>query len=425
MSTDDLQLRRYEFKRALQELEQLRGRGTELISLYIPPDKQIPDVVQYLREEFSTSSNIKSKSTRKNVLAAIESIMSRLRGYRFPPETGLVFFVGHIATRGDQTEMYAKIIEPPEPIQTFMYQCDSTFHLEQLKLQIATKESYGLIVIDRKEATIGFLNGTNISVVANEQSLVPSKHHQGGQSSRRYERLIEIAAHEFFKKVGEIANNAFIPVIKDLKAVFIGGPGATKEYFFEKDYLSNEIKFKVNDLLDIGYTDETGLRELVEKASETMKEMQVARERDLINRFLLEIKKPDGGLGIYGEVPIKSALELKAVDLLLLSESLERVKYAYKCSNCGSTQELLTKPNEDVVCKSCGNIMSIDHEEDMVEMMFRLAETGGARVEMISGDSEEGKLLQKAFGGMAAVLRYVPKPGQIAGADSGSAITQN
>jgi peptide chain release factor subunit 1 (aeRF-1) len=69
--------------------------------------------------------------------------------------------------------------------------------------------------------------------------------------------------------------------------------------------------------------------------------------------------------------------------------------------------------------------MSIDHEEDMVEMMFRLAETGGARVEMISADSEEGKLLQKAFGGMAAVLRYVPKPGQIAGADSGSAVTQN
>ena len=30
-------------------------------------------------------------------------------------------------------------------------------------------------------------------------------------------------------------------------------------------------------------------------------------------------------------------------------------------------------------------------------------------MEMISGDSEEGKLLQKAFGGMVGVLRYVPK----------------
>lgn len=424
MPTDELQLRKYEFKKALQELENLRGRGTELVSLYIPPDKQISDVVQYLREEYSTSSNIKSKSTRKNVLAAIESIMSRLKSYRFAPETGLVCFVGHIATRGDQTQMYAKIIEPPEPIQTFMYQCDSVFHLEQLKLQLATKESYGLIVIDRKEATIGFLNGTNISMVANEQSLVPSKHHQGGQSSRRYERLIEIAAHEFFKKVGEIANNAFIPVIKDLKAVFIGGPGATKEYFFEKDYLRNEIKFKVKDLFDIGYTDESGLREIVEKASDTMKDMQIARERDLINRFLMEIRKPDGGLGIYGEIPIKSAMEQKAVDLLLLSESLQRVKYGYLCSNCGSVKELLNKPTEDVICQSCGNTMSLDHEEDLVEVFFRLAEIGGARVEMISGDSDEGELLRKAFGGMAAVLRYIPKPGQIAGMDIGSTPNQ-
>jgi peptide chain release factor subunit 1 (aeRF-1) len=87
MANDESQIRRYEFKKALTEIKDLRGRGTELISLYIPPDKQIWDVVQYLREEFSTSSNIKSKSTRKNVLSAIESIMSRLKYYKSPPPT--------------------------------------------------------------------------------------------------------------------------------------------------------------------------------------------------------------------------------------------------------------------------------------------------------------------------------------------------
>ncbi len=409
MATDDMQIRRYEFKKALQELENLKGRGTELVSLYIPPTKQIPDVVQYLREEYSTSSNIKSKSTRKNVLAAIESIMSRLKSYRFPPENGLVFFVGHVATRGDQTEMYVKIIEPPEPIQTFMYTCDSYFHLEQLKQFLVEKEIYGLIVIDRKEATVGFLNGTTIQVVANEQSLVPSKHHQGGQSSRRYERLIEIAAHEFFKKVGEIANNAFIPVIKDIKAVFIGGPGATKEYFFERDYLRNEIKNKVKDLLDIGYTDETGLRELVEKASETMKEMRIAREKDLMNRFMMEIRKSDGGLGVYGEMAIKSALEQKALDLLLISEDLNKTKYTYKCPSCGYIKEVFSKPEGDIPCDKCSTPMILDHEEDLVEVFYKLAEASGAKVEIISGNSDEGKLLQKAFGGLAGILRYVPK----------------
>ncbi len=328
---DDEDYKRYEFKKAMEELSKLHGRGTELISLYIPPEKQISDVVQYLREEFSTSSNIKSKTTRKNVLGAIESIMSRLKYYKQPPEHGLVFFVGHVATRGDQTEMYTKIIEPPQPIQTFLYKCDSSFHLEQLTDQLKEKELYGLIVIDRKEATIGFLKGTKIEVVDYEYSLVPSKHRQGGQSSRRFERLIEIAANEFFKKIGGIANSTFMPVIKDVITIFVGGPGATKEYFIEKDYLRNEIKDKIKDLFDIGYTDESGLRELVEKASESIKDMRITREKDIINRFLREIKKSDGGLGVYGEAAIINALKMKNIELLIVSDSIRKIKYFYKC----------------------------------------------------------------------------------------------
>ena len=60
MPTDEKQLRKYEFKKALEELSNLKGRGTELVSLYIPPDKLIWDVVQYLREEYSTSSFVLS-----------------------------------------------------------------------------------------------------------------------------------------------------------------------------------------------------------------------------------------------------------------------------------------------------------------------------------------------------------------------------
>ncbi len=407
MPTDESQMRRYEFKKALQELEGLKGRGTELISLYIPPGKQISDVVQYLREEFSTSSNIKSKSTRKNVLAAIESIMSRLKYYKAPPETGLVFFVGHVSTRGDQTEMYTKIIEPPEPIQTFMYKCDSMFHTEQLRLQLQEKELYGLIVIDRKEATVGFLNGTNIQVVANEQSLVPSKHHQGGQSSRRYERLIEIAAHEYFKKIGEIVNNSFVPVIKDIKAVFIGGPGSTKDFFFERDYLRNEVKQKVKELFDIGYTDETGLRELVEKAAGTVKDMRISREKDLMNRFMLEIKKNDGGLGVYGIPAILSALEQKSLDILLLSEGIDMYRVEYTCSSCSNHSVLYRQNKDDVPCPKCVATMQATQSEDLVETFYRMAEESGTTVELISEESDEGKLLKKAFGGAAGILRYV------------------
>ena len=37
----DPQLARYTFQRKLQEISAVRGRATELISLYVPPGKQI------------------------------------------------------------------------------------------------------------------------------------------------------------------------------------------------------------------------------------------------------------------------------------------------------------------------------------------------------------------------------------------------
>ncbi len=407
MPSDEKQLRKYEFKKALEELANLKGRGTELISLYIPPDKMIYDVVQYLREEFSTSSNIKSKSTRKNVLGAIESIMSKLKYYKMPPETGLVFFVGHIQKRGDQTEMYSQIVEPPEPIQTFIYKCDSQFYTEPLLLQLKPKDVYGLIVIDRKEATIGYLNGTNIVTVTNEQSLVPSKHHQGGQSSRRYERLIEIAANEYFKKIGDSINNTFMSNIRDLKGVFIGGPGSTKNFFYENGYMFNDITRKVVDLFDVGYTDESGLRELVEKAAESMKDLEISREKDLVNKFMKELRKGDQGLAVYGEKEIMLALERKSLDMLLLSEGIRKTKYFYRCPSCSFEQEFNERP-DDNSCSKCGASMELEHEEDYITKLYKLAEESGATVEIIGEESDEGKLLKKAFSGLGGLLRYAP-----------------
>ncbi len=76
--------KRYEFKRQLEDMRRRTGRGTELISLYIPPDKQVSDAVAQLKNEHGQAANIKSKSTRTNVQSALESVLARLKYY---PET--------------------------------------------------------------------------------------------------------------------------------------------------------------------------------------------------------------------------------------------------------------------------------------------------------------------------------------------------
>lgn len=404
--TELTDLQTYEFRRSLEEVRKLSGRGTELISLYIPPSKQISDVSNYLRSEYSQSSNIKSASTRKNVQAAISSILSRLKNFKQPPENGLVFFVGHRSIGADQTDMVQFVLEPPEPVPTFIYRCDSKFFTETIEGMLETKETYGLIVIDRSEATIGYLHGKRIESVKNMQSMVPSKHGRGGQSARRFERVIEIAAHEYYKKVAGVANESFLSR-KDLVGILVGGPGPTKEFFVKSEYLHYELQKKIIDTFDIGYTDEYGLKELVEKARESLIDIDLMREKDLMQKLFEEIRKPDGGLSIYGEDQVKNALMIGAVDTLILSEDLRRVKLKLTCPSCGAKKEALAKDStEDVKCDKCSAIMKVDEVDDLVGELHKIAGQNNTKVEFVSGESEEGGLLLKAFGGIAGILRF-------------------
>ena len=410
---------RYDFKKDMQEIMAYKGRGTELISCYVPPGKQISDVMAYLRDEMSQASNIKSKTTMKNVTSAIDSVMARLKTYKAPPENGVVIFCGEVPRAGDQTKMVQYVIDPPEPIGAFLYRCDSQFFTEPLESMLVEKHYYGLIVIDRKEATIGMLSGSRIQVLKHFDSLVPSKHHQGGQSSVRFERLIEIAAHEFFVKVGDSCTQLFLDSIMDLQGILIGGPGATKNTFLngytlkitggnEGNYLHHELKKKVvNPQFDTCYTDESGLKELVDAAQDAIVDMQLTVEKNYMQRLFREIRKTDGGLSAYGEDQVRYCCEMGAVDTLLLSSSLKKHRTSYKC-NCGHTFTVTTDrdPDSGIECPECGKVASSTNSEDLIDNFFELADSFNTKLQLISGDSEEGDMLLKAFGGVAALLRY-------------------
>src|SRR3972149_6706863 len=251
-------LDKYRFRRDLEEIEKATGRGTELVTVYVPPDKQISDVANYLRGEYSQSSNIKSQSTRKRVQGAIESILQRLKVYRQPPANGVVFFTGHKATEADQTQMVAFVVEPPEPVAAFLYRCASRFYTEPLHEMLVEKDTYGLVVIDQGEATLGLLRGKRIETLKNVQSLAPRKHPMGGQSARRFERL------------------------RELRGILVGGPGYTKEQFVGGGYLHHELVKKIlAPSFDVGYTDENGLREVVGAARATLKELDLMRAKGI------------------------------------------------------------------------------------------------------------------------------------------------
>ncbi|MGI0071546.1 MAG: peptide chain release factor aRF-1 [Thermoplasmata archaeon] len=413
----DPQLARYSFQRKMDEIAAVRGRATELVSLYVSPGKQVSDVMAYLRNEYAQSSNIKSRTTRKNVMWAIESLMGRVRQYKEPPKNGVAFFVGSKAVGADKSEAVTFIVEPPEPLNTYLYRCDSTFFLDPLLAMVHEPDVWGLIVMDRAEVTLGLLSGKRVETLRTRQSLVPSKHGRGGQSAHRFERMIEHAAHEFFVKIAEMASELFLPRKESLRGILLGGPGATKEFFYKEGFLQYELQQKVvQPLFDTGYTEEHGLKELVEKATHTLHGLDITEEKRLVQRLLLEIRKAEAGLAAYGEADVQRALELGSVDTLLVSEGLRRRRVTFRCSAC--QQEFTrTLPDGEIdavldgACPNCGQrTLSETSSEDYVEGLFRRAVASSASVRLVSTESEEGEMLAKGFQGIAAILRYPLPP---------------
>ncbi|MBS3072351.1 peptide chain release factor aRF-1 [Candidatus Pacearchaeota archaeon] len=353
-----------DFKEFVEKMASYRGRHTELVTVLIPAEYNVNAVVNQLEAEKSTANNIKSRSTRNNVIEALEKIIRELKQGKQKYENGIAIFCGNTSLDEGKQDIEFFAIEPPRPLNTRLYRCDQTFVVDPLIEMTETAEIYGLLVIERKEATIGMLEGTRIKVLQKMTSGVPGKIRAGGQSSQRFARITEGMAKEFYRRVAEAMKTEFFEM-KKLKGILVGGPIPTKEEFLEEGQLATSLKNKVIAVKDIGYADEHGLELLVEAAQEELAEQDITKEKKIMEKFFTVLGK-DPEKGLYQYLRVKKALEMGAVDTLLLSETLER---------------------------------------PIIKELTKIAEQMGTTVILVSDETDEGKQFTN-LSGVGAILRF-------------------
>jgi len=361
---DDDQQKLMEFEEFVKKIAEFRGRHTELVSVLIPANYVVHEVVKQVEAEKGTASNIKSRVTRNNVIEALEKIARELKNGPVKYPNGIAIYCGNTSKDEGKPEIEFFAIEPIIPLNTRLYRCDQTFVVEPLKEMVETQEIYGLLVIERKEATIGLLEGTRIKVLQKMTSRVPGKIKAGGQSSQRFARVTEGMAKEFYRKIADVMKQEFFD-LKNLKGILIGGPIPTKEEFLEEGQLATKLKEKIIAIKDIGYADEHGLGLLVEASKENLAELEIIKEKKLLEKFFDSLgKNPDKTRYKYG--PVKDALEKGAVDILILSKKTQ-------------------KP--------------------IVQELTKIAEQMGTTIEFVSDETDEG-LQFFNLSGIGALLRF-------------------
>ena len=339
-------------KQKLQDLIELlgniRGRHTELVTVLIPAGANINLIQRQLEAEKSTASNIKSASVRKNVVSALDMIIREMKGIRATPENGLAIYCGNISDKEGVSDIQIWVYEPPKPLNVKIYRCDQEFIVEPLKEMVEVEEVYGLMVIDRQQATIGLLEGSQIKVLQKLTSGVPGKVRAGGQSSQRFHRLTEGLAKEFFRRVAEEMKRIFFDMPK-LKAIMIGGPIPTKEEFLDEGQLVTKLKEKIIAIKDLGYTDEHGLELLVEASQEDIAEQELIKEKKILERFFETLGR-DRKKAAYREAEVRLAIERGAADIVIMSKKWDRDKqkeFEELAANIGASVVLVGADHTD------------------------------------------------------------------------------
>ncbi|MBM3229606.1 peptide chain release factor 1 [Candidatus Parvarchaeota archaeon] len=394
--------KRYELKKQLRVLSEAKGTGTELISVYIPPKYPIHEITNKLKEEAGQASNIKSKSTRKNVIDALERLLQYLKIFRESPENGIAIFAGNVSQNPAKIDIELYSIVPPQPLQIQLYRCDSRFFLEPLAAMADVKESYGLVVLDGREATLATLRGTQIQILKRLNSTAHAKIRKGGQSARRYERLIEESIELYYKRVGEAMDKYFVTSVK---GVIIGGPGPTKDNFVKMSPFNYQIK--VMGVVDTGYTDEQGLRELMAKSADILTEQEAVKEKQVIDRFIREIVQD--GLVVYGEAQVREALSIKKAEKLLVSAGLDYKRHKFVCQadGCEKFKNIPGGQEPEIPrCDRCNAAMKRDSDSLLIDELMDLAAANDIEAIVVSTDTSEGMQFLQSFYGIGAFLRY-------------------
>jgi peptide chain release factor subunit 1 len=414
MQSDDntALIEQWKIKRLIKRLEEVKGAGTSMISLIIPPKKAIVEITKMLRDEQGTAVNIKSNVNRKSVLTAITSASERLKLYNKTPPNGLILYTGTILGDDGKTEKKMVVdFEPFKPINKSLYLCDNKFHVADLKDLLENEDVFGFIIVDGAGALYGTLQGNTRTIEHKFNVELPKKHSKGGQSSVRFARLRVEKRHNYLRKVAETATQVFISNDKpNVNGLVLAGSADFKNELLISDMFDQRLKPKVLKVVDVSYGGENGFNQAVELAQECLSNVKFVQEKKILSKFFEEIST-DSGLVVFGVHDTMKVLETGAIESLLLYENMDLHRLLLKNKEDETTNIIYLTSDQlsDPKYYKDANTKAELEVVETAQLSEWIAENYvnfGASLQFITDKSSEGFQFVKGFGGIGGFMRY-------------------
>mmetsp|Transcript_6403 Transcript_6403/g.19026 ORF Transcript_6403/g.19026 Transcript_6403/m.19026 type:complete len:437 (-) Transcript_6403:571-1881(-) len=409
--TDDKSIEVWKIKKLVKSLAAARGNGTSMISLILPPKDQISRATKMLADEYGTASNIKSRVNRLSVLSAITSTQQRLKLFTKVPPNGLIIYCGTILTEEGKEKKVNIDFEPFKPINTSLYLCDNKFHVEALAELMEDDDKFGFIVMDGNGTLYGTLAGNTREILHKFSVDLPKKHGRGGQSALRFARLRLEKRQNYVRKVAEIATQMFITNDKcNVSGLVLAGSADFKNDLQQNDHWDPRLACKVLKVVDVSYGGENGFNQAIELSAEVLSNVKFIKEKKLISQYFEQISQ-DTGRYCFGVNDTLRALEMGAVETLIVYENLEVYRYVLKNNTTGEERVLHLDAKGQANQANfhdadSGTELEVIEKTQLVEWFAENYKSFGTTLEFVTDRSQEGSQFCKGFGGIGGILRY-------------------
>ncbi|CDI82110.1 eukaryotic peptide chain release factor subunit, putative [Eimeria acervulina] len=264
--------------------------------------------------------------------------------------------------------------------------------------------------MDGNGALFGTVQGNTREVLHRFAVDLPKKHGRGGQSALRFARLRMEKRHNYVRKVAETAVQMFITQDKvNVCGLVLAGSADFKNDLALSDMFDQRLQAKILKIVDVSYGGDNGFNQAIELASETLQNVKFIQEKRLIGRFFEEVAQ-DTGKYVFGIAETLQALEMGAVDILIVYEALDTLRITLKNQTTGEEKVVHASPEE---ARKDSFFKTEDKEElenieqqPLTEWIVNNYKNFGANLEFVTNKSQEGSQFEKGFGGLGGILRY-------------------
>jgi peptide chain release factor subunit 1 len=160
----------------------------------------------------------------------------------------------------------------------------------------------------------------------------------------------------------------------------------------------------------VSYGGENGLNQAINLAADSLANVRFVEEKNMISNFFENISL-DTGMVVFGVHDTMQALQIGAVEKVLLYEELDINRYEIKNPVKGDSNVYYLTPTQEKDTKyfkdpATGMDLEVVSQENLADWLCVNYQHFGAKIELITDKTQEGFQFVKGFGGIGGVLRY-------------------